>query len=93
MFGVSEANAFANAEGLAKGCRIGCEVAEGDRDEGEDSSSLEIRGGGEVKMGGVIGGAGNMNGCLSSKSLLKLAGGAFVLGRLGGWKGKSGSPV
>ena len=34
-------------------------------------------------MGGVIGGAGIMNGCLSSKSLLKLVGGAFVLGRLG----------
>ena len=81
MFGASEANAFANAEGLAKGCRIGCEVAEGDRDEGEDSSSLEIRGGGEVKMGGVIGGAGIMNGCLSSNSLLKLAGFQF-LGRL-----------
>ena len=48
MFGASEAEACANAEGQAKGCLIGCEVAEGGRDEGDDSSSLKMRGGGEV---------------------------------------------
>ena len=52
----------------------------------EDPSSLWMRGGGEEKMGGVIGGAGMTNGRLSSKSLLKMAGGALVLGRLGCWR-------
>ena len=83
MFGASEAEAFANAEGLAKGCCIGCEAADWGRDGVDVSSSLWMRGGGDEKMGGVIGGAGIMKGCLSSKSLLKLAGGAFTLGRLG----------
>ncbi len=83
VFGTSEAEAFANAEGLTKGDWIGCETTDDGREGVDDSSSLWMRGGGEVKMGGVIVGAGIMNGCLSSKSLLKMAGGAFVLGRLG----------
>ena len=40
VFGASEAEAFANAEGLAKGCWIGCDVADIGCDDEVDSSSL-----------------------------------------------------
>ena len=51
----------------------------------DDPSSLWMRGGGDEKIGGVMGGAGMLYGCLSSKSLLNMAGAALALGRLGCW--------
>ena len=51
----------------------------------DNSLSLWMRGGGELKIGGVIDGAGITYGCLLSKSLLNRRDGALGLGRLGCW--------